>query len=268
MKNTKFVFLVVCMFQVACTFQYVYSNNVQELISVEKLTIERRKRQIIHNNCTEERRQQLQDWMPEGCPSVEEMWFDNLIFINCSKLCGQYLYEGVKECYGDVIANYIDRYCAVNETGSECYIVANQFESLNIISHCSPAELNDGICSPDCAHQLQVFEQIYGCCFITAAWLQVPTPENEAVIKNQSNLCNVSSAFCAATFSESIIGVPPIMEKHMENTSVDSNIDIGLTAGLSTLAVIIGGFLFTFLLILFVLYHMRKRKRRHEDDEW
>ena len=54
----------------------------------------------------------------------------------------------------------------------------------------------------------------------------------------------------------------------MENAYVDSNIDIGLTAGLSTLAVIIGGFLFVFLVILIVLYHTRKRKWIHEDDEW
>ena len=77
-----------------------------------------------YGNCSVARHQQLQEWIPEGCPSIK----DTHIFAvppdeYCNAQCGQYLYESLNECYGEVSAFEFEQECSVNATGTQCYLL-------------------------------------------------------------------------------------------------------------------------------------------------
>ena len=210
----------------------------------------------VNGNCSEARHQQLQNWIPEGCPTVRDIiFFTSHPSEYCSARCGQYLYESLKECYGEEAAFGFEQECSVNATGAQCYLLALSLEILNIETQCDSYE-NDTYCSPSCIDHTLAINETHGCCLFVALWLNLASfyvgSEREIVVRTDLSTCNVSAGFCPPSFSESVIGVPPIEE-------IQNTVNIGLITGLTILAVV----LVTFpILILFLLWlRIRKQKR-------
>ena len=222
------------------------------------LDTHRRSRDTIdffNGNCSEERHQQFQEWIPEGCPSTKDTFFHAVLpNAYCNARCGQYLFETINECYGEDQAFGFEQVCSVlNATGIHCYNVA---QSLDIGTHCNALHFNDTYCSPTCSNYTMAMYETHGCCFFVAVWLAVPPiyvgSERETIVKDDLSNCNVSADFCPASFSESMIGVPPI--EVIQNT-----VDIELITGLTILAVVLVTFPISILLVLW----LRIRKQKH-----
>ena len=211
-----------------------------------------------NGNCTDARHQQLQEWIPEGCPSIQDTYFlavppDGY----CNARCSQHLYESLNECYGIEAAFDFEQECSVNAKGAQCYLVALHFESLDIEAQCD-FYVNDTYCSPSCIDHTMAINETHGCCLFVTLWLSIETfnySEQERVVKNDLSTCNVTADFCPPSFSQSVIGVPPI--KETQNT-----VNIGLITGLTILAVV----LVTLPILIFLLLWLRIRKRKH--SEW
>ena len=211
----------------------------------------------INGSCSEARHQQLQDWIPEGCPSIRDIVsFTRHPSEYCSAQCNQYLYESLRECYGEEAAFIFEQECSVNATGTPCYLLAISLEILDIETQCD-SYVNNTHCSPSCIDHTMAINETHGCCLFVALWLNLNPlyegNEREIVVRNDLSTCNVSAGFCPPSFSESVIGVPPI--EGMKNT-----VNIGLITGLTILAVVL--VTFPIILILLLLWLMiRKRKQ-------
>ena len=210
-----------------------------------------------NGNCSEARLQQLQDWIPEGCPSIKYTNFHAASPNEyCNARCGQYMYESINECYGEQQAFVFEQECSVvNATGTHCYMVAL---SLDIGTHCNALHFNDTYCSPTCSNYTKAMCETHECCFFVAIWLTVDVGnEQEIVVINNLSNCNISADFCPASFSESMIGVPPIEEMH-------NTVNIGLITGLTNLAFM----LVTFPIIILLVLWLRIRKQKKNHSKW
>ena len=211
-----------------------------------------------NGNCSEARLQQLQDWIPEGCPSIKYTNFHAASPNEyCNARCAQYLYESINECYGEKQAFVFEQECSVvNATGTHCYMVAL---SLDIGTHCNALHFNDTYCSPTCSNYVKSMYETHGCCLFVAVWLAVSPmyvgSERETIARDDLSNCNISADFCPASFSKSMIGVPPI-------EVIQTTVNIGLITGLTILAVV----LVTFLILILLLAWLRIRKQKH--SEW
>ena len=213
-----------------------------------------------NGNCSDARHQQLEEWIPEGCPSVKEAFFfaappDG----RCNARCSQYLYESLNECYGEEQAFGFEQECfMLNATGTQCYMVAQPLP-MDAATYCNGLHFNDTYCSPTCYNYTKVMYETHGCCFFVAIWLWQDVPlgnERETIVKNILSTCNISADFCPPSFSESIIGVPPVIQ--------NDTLNVGLITGLTILAAVLVT-ISIILVILFLLW-LRIRKRKH--SEW
>jgi hypothetical protein len=215
--------------------------------------------------CSEKRLQQIQQWIPEYCPSLRDVYNGGpdlrLCDSQCGKTCGQYLYEGMKECYGNFAAFQFEQEYVFNGTGAECYQL--QHDSIfhltvnSVNNYCNSGTLNLTFCASRCSNYIQYLSELYGCCLATIDWLQNPTQLNLNFLQFIFNICNVSTFFCAPVFSQSIIGLPP--EAYDNSTFSDSKI-LGLAAGLSTLA-FIALLIISSLLLLMFIWRIKKKKQ-------
>ena len=233
------------------------------VFAIVSATLDRRRRnrdsiERVNGNCSYARHQQLQDWIPERCPSIKDTFFyaasPNEF---CNARCGQYLYESINECYGEEKALGFEQECFMpNATGTLCYTVA---VSLDMGTHCNAFHLNDTYCSPTCSNYTKVMYETHGCCFFVALWLRTSPmyigKERETIVRNDLSTCNISADFCPASFSESMIGVPPIEEIH-------NNVNIGLITGLTILAVVLVTFPILILLLLWLRIRKQKRSKQ------
>ena len=239
----KLFFLVVCMLLVG--------NSLCRNVSATKRLTHKRMSASDDSSpesdiilCSEKRLEQIQEWMPEYCPSLRDVHNGvpevRLCDSDCGKTCGQYLYESMKECYGDFAAFIFEQMYVVNETGADCSQPDNKkkiYNSLRLVANdCNVASINSTFCATKCSYVLQHLSELYGCCLPTLAWLGIPTPYNYELIQLQNNVCNVSTGFCAPVFSQTIIGVPP---ETNDTASFAGSTRIALAVGLSSMAFII-----------------------------
>ena len=138
--------------------------------------------------CSEKRLEQIQEWMPEYCASLRDVYNGGS--------------EGMKECYGDFAAFRFEQTYVVDETGADCSL-------RSVGSYCNMATINSTFCATKCSYVLQHLSELYGCCLPTLAWLGIPTQYNYELIQLQNDICNVSTGFCAPVFSQTILGLPP-----------------------------------------------------------
>jgi hypothetical protein len=215
--------------------------------------------------CSEKRLQQIQQWIPEYCPSLRDVYNGGpdlrLCDSQCGKTCGQYLYEGMKECYGNFAAFHFEQNYVFNATGTECYQLkhdSNLHRLLNLANnYCNLETYNSTFCASRCSNHIQHVSELYGCCVVTIDWLLEPTQPKFNILQFIFNICNVSTFFCVPVFSQSIIGLPP--EVYDNSTFSDSK-RLGLAAGLSTLA-FIALLIISSLLSLMFIWRIRKKKQ-------
>ena len=264
----KVFFLVVCMLLVGNSL----CRNVIQVSATKRLT--HKKMSVADDSspesdivCSEKRLQQIQEWMPEHCPSLKDVLYSGALRVRlcdseCGKTCGQYLYEGMKECYGDFAAFIFEQTYVVDETGADCSRPDNKkniYDALRLVPDdccCNVATINTTFCAPKCSNVLQHLSELYGCCLPTLALLGIPTPYNYELIQLQNNLCNVSTGFCAPVFSQTIIGLPP---ETNDTTTFASSTRIALAVGLSSMAFIIL-LIISSLVLLSLIVRVRKKK--------
>ena len=218
-------------------------------------------------DCSEARYQQLQEWIPEGCPPIRDTLFGNPLPPNecCNERCSQYLYESINECYGEEAAFNFEQECSRNATGTQCYQLAlpRPFESLDLGTQCDFYS-NNTYCSRTCIVHTMALNETHGCCLFVALWLNLDPfyvgAEREALVRNDLSNCNVSAGFCPPSFSESVIGVPPIVNTD-EIIQNDSTVNVGLITGLTVLAGVLVTFPILILILLLLWLRIRRRKR-------
>ena len=257
--------------------------------------------ETVNDNCSEARHQQIQEWMPEYCPSMREAFIEmtDRCDVECGKRCGQYFYEGLKECYGFSFAFLFEQLLVVSETGVHCIDLANNYWYLSSLrDFCNSETYNVTFCASKCSDRMQYLSEVYGCCFPTFEWLMLdlPTPQDYISIQSMFNICNVSFSLCAPVFSHSL---PPDLETDTtettevyNNSTVDDSkttevhdnstfsdnkstgiyknstfndrlsVDIGLATGLSIVALMILSIISTFLTLLLIARTRKKKKRR------
>ena len=161
MKGIRFlpVFVIVVGYSFCCT--------AVEVLGTKRLTYKRNSFQSVNGNCSERRHQQIENWMPEYCPSMRDILHVLYTPSDEIKHCGQYLYEGLKECYGDTLAFHFEQYFVVNETGAECIDNHN----ISVADDClKSVSMTHEHCESNCASLMNYMSEIYGCCFSTLVW--------------------------------------------------------------------------------------------------
>ena len=213
MKRERF--LTICMIVVGYSLRCnVVPVSAAITLSYLKRSTEMLGVQTVNGNCSEARHQQIQEWMPDNCPSMREEYIGMFHRCDrkCGKICGRYFYEGLKECYGISVAFLFEQLMVASETGAQCIDLANEYSAVSSLrDFCNFETYNVTICTSKCSEYMRNLSEVYGCCLPTFEWLMLdmPTPQDYIPIQSMFNICNVSFSLCAPVFS---VILPPVLE--------------------------------------------------------